>query len=53
MVTLTYLHNHECSHQGEELVLHPEVRAGAYFRPTPICVETGVELLLVGEGVRV
>lgn len=38
---------------NEELVIRPNIDAGAYFRPSPICVETKAELLLVGEGERV
>lgn len=50
--TLTWIHNHECAFKGEEYVDTTYTRNGAYVRPTPVCDETQIELLLVGDGER-
>lgn len=45
-VTLWFKHEHECAHEGEEVRVLPRTNAGAYFKETLVCIQTGTELRL-------
>ena len=44
LVTMKYIHSHECSRRGQECFYRPICRNGVAEAPVLICIETGNQL---------